>query len=480
MENVYNWDEKGFMMGISHSTKRVMSKEAYTSGRNRQASQDGSREFVTLLACICADGTAIPPALIYTGTGHELLDTWMNDLQDDDIAHFGTSENGWSSHEFGITWLQDIFNWYTKEKAGRSRRLLIVDGHSSHVNMEFLNWAHNERILILVLPPHSTHRLQPLDVVMFLPLSQFYSQELQKLMAEGLGFVTPTKRVFFTLFKKAWDRAFTEKNINSAFLKTGIWPLNTTLVVNVISQRELTPHQYKEGELKTPKTSKGIRRFQREFRLNPTNAKRDKLFKANEELSAQVSILTSKAQGLENALKQKGEKKRGRPLNLIGEESTRSAQLFSPARIRKAQEFQALQEQEKEKERDAIEQRKLIAAQKKKDIKKQKEDRCIQRQIERSARLEKKENEAIQKALIKVQLAQERLRKKETEQASINARKHTREELSSIQASIKRVKRAQNQEVVKRAPEAKKEEAIVQVLKSGRGRRIQLPERFKT
>jgi hypothetical protein len=46
---------------------------------------------------------------------------------------------------------------------------------------------------------------------MFLLLSQFYLQELQNLIAEGLGFVTPTKRMFFT-----------EKNFNSAFLKTGI------------------------------------------------------------------------------------------------------------------------------------------------------------------------------------------------------------------------------------------------------------------
>jgi hypothetical protein len=159
MENIYNWDEKGFMMGISHSTKRVMSKEAYTSGRNRQASQDGSREFITLLACICTDGTYIPLALIYTSNSHDLLDTWICDLQDEDIAHFGSSENGWSSYEFGMTWLRDIFNQYIKEKASRSKRLLIVDRHSSHVNMAFLNWAYDERIIILVLPPHSTHRL---------------------------------------------------------------------------------------------------------------------------------------------------------------------------------------------------------------------------------------------------------------------------------------------------------------------------------
>jgi hypothetical protein len=30
---MYNWDEKGFMIGIAGATKRVINREAYTSGR---------------------------------------------------------------------------------------------------------------------------------------------------------------------------------------------------------------------------------------------------------------------------------------------------------------------------------------------------------------------------------------------------------------------------------------------------------------
>jgi hypothetical protein len=100
-------------------------------------------------------------------------------------------------------WLKQIFERFTKEKAGRGRRLLIVDSHSSHVNMAFLDWAHQHRILILVLLPHATHRLQPLDVGMFLPLSQGYSKELHNLMFVGLGFVRMSKALFFLLFEKA-------------------------------------------------------------------------------------------------------------------------------------------------------------------------------------------------------------------------------------------------------------------------------------
>ena len=479
MENIYNWDEKGFMLGISHSTKRVMSKEAYISGQRTQAAQDGSREFITLLACICADGTYIPPALIYQGTSHDLLDTWMDDLQEGDECYFGSSENGWSSNEFGLEWLQKVFNRHTKEKSGQGRRLLIVDGHSSHVNISFLDWADQERIIILVLPPHSTHRLQPLDVAMFLPLSIYYSQELQTLMSKGLGLIRMSKRMFYSLFKLAWDKAFIKENIDSAFTKTGIWPFNVTLVIDVIRIHAITPPIYELGELKTPKTSKAIRKFQREFRLDPTNEKRDKLFKANEQLSTEVAILKSRAQGLEDVIKRKGEKKRGKPLNLIGEESNGCAQLFSPARIHKAREYQTAQDQLKEDEKEAIITRRTTAIEKKRVEMQVKEDRRIQKGIEKAMKEEEKTAEAIRKALNKVQLSEQRAQKKEEERASIESRKRIREELN-----------APHQSPVKKRSKRKAIGSIegnievgtdieVKAATTERGRHIVLPERFR-
>ena len=67
-----------------------MSKEAYDSGRVRQAAQDGSREFITLLACVSAIGKALPPALIYKGESHDLRDSWLDELTVNDMAYFGS------------------------------------------------------------------------------------------------------------------------------------------------------------------------------------------------------------------------------------------------------------------------------------------------------------------------------------------------------------------------------------------------------
>jgi len=40
--------------------------------------------------------------------------------------------------------------------------------------------AQDYKIIILALSPHSTYKLQPLDVGLFAPIAQHYSQELMK------------------------------------------------------------------------------------------------------------------------------------------------------------------------------------------------------------------------------------------------------------------------------------------------------------
>jgi hypothetical protein len=49
-----------------------MTREALESGRVSKVQTDGNREFISLLACIYADGTTIPLALIYKGDSHDL------------------------------------------------------------------------------------------------------------------------------------------------------------------------------------------------------------------------------------------------------------------------------------------------------------------------------------------------------------------------------------------------------------------------
>ena len=63
--HIYNIDEKGFLLGITTRSKRIFSRQEYERKAVRQAIQDGNREWISLLAYICADRSALDPSLIY-------------------------------------------------------------------------------------------------------------------------------------------------------------------------------------------------------------------------------------------------------------------------------------------------------------------------------------------------------------------------------------------------------------------------------
>jgi hypothetical protein len=160
----------------------------------------------------------------------------------------------------GLQWLQKIFDPATKAKAGRSKRLLIVDRHSSYVNMEFINWADQNSIIIYILPSHTTHQLQPLDVGLFSPLSTAYSKQLSNLMHKSLGMVSMTKRFFYPLFRNAYRASFTKKNILHAFEKPGIFPVDLKKVLGKLKRLEVpNGPDLPVTQLQTPKSCRAVR-----------------------------------------------------------------------------------------------------------------------------------------------------------------------------------------------------------------------------
>ena len=97
--------------------------------------------------------------------------------------------------------------------------------------MRFVDYCDKHNILLAVLPPHSTHRLQPLNVSIFSPLANAYSKQIDEFIQSSQGFSRITKRSFWMLFQEAWKSALTASNILSGFAATGIWPFNPTKVL---------------------------------------------------------------------------------------------------------------------------------------------------------------------------------------------------------------------------------------------------------
>lgn len=222
--HIYNMDEKGFLIGITSRSKRVFSKQLWEQKKVTAALQDGNREWITILACICADGSALDPAVIFEGQG-AIRNAWIHDVEvGKHQAFFATSPSGWTNNDLGLAWLEQVFDRLTKSKARSSYRILILDGHGSHLTDDFISYCDSNKILLMVFPPHSTHSLQPLDVVLFSPLSTAYSTELARHLHQSQGLIAVKKGDFFPLFWAAYNTSFTSKNILKAFEATGVAP----------------------------------------------------------------------------------------------------------------------------------------------------------------------------------------------------------------------------------------------------------------
>lgn len=101
------------------------------------------------------------------------------------LIHATSLPTGWTNNDIGLAWLTQVFDRYTKQKARQNYCLLIVDGHGSHLTRDFLEYCYQNRIIVAILPPHSTQTLQPLDVVCFKSLSFNYSKALSNYLQES-------------------------------------------------------------------------------------------------------------------------------------------------------------------------------------------------------------------------------------------------------------------------------------------------------
>ncbi|KIM29371.1 hypothetical protein M408DRAFT_68262, partial [Serendipita vermifera MAFF 305830] len=173
-------DEKGIVCGQDERVKVWVSRKQ----KNTVTIGEKERELTTIIETICADGQSIAPMIIFKGVRQSKQ--WFVEDDNGMNATIGVSPNGWTDQELSFQWMQKVFVPETKKKCKNSLpRLLIVDGHNSHTHYKFLEYANRCNVIVLCLPPHTTHRLQPCDVGVFGPLSKAWKKEVQKCFAEG-------------------------------------------------------------------------------------------------------------------------------------------------------------------------------------------------------------------------------------------------------------------------------------------------------
>ncbi|KAB0800104.1 hypothetical protein PPYR_07984 [Photinus pyralis] len=189
-DDIWNCDETG--LTTVHKPQRVLAEKGLKQVGQITSGERG--QLVTMCCFINASGNTAPPAYIFPR---------QRNL---DII---------------------VFDHFVKHARCSKERPLVLffDNHDSHVSIEIITAARNSGVYLITFPPHSSHRLQPLDVAVYGTLKTRYNQACDDFMATNPGKPITIYNIG-ALSQKAFVQALNKSNIIKGFEKAGIWPFS--------------------------------------------------------------------------------------------------------------------------------------------------------------------------------------------------------------------------------------------------------------
>jgi hypothetical protein len=192
------------------------------------------------------------PYFVAPGTVH--LQRWYEGGTLSEESRIAVSLSGYSNDALAIDWLYH-FQQHTYIRACGGPRLLLFDGHGSHLTWELLDLCERWDIIPFIFPAHTTHIIQPLDGSPFRALKDAFRAKNNSIAQWGgdpsdIG-------IFFREITGIRQQAFTSRTIRKAFADRGIFPFNPSLVINRLdAARSPTPElHWPTGDTPPPQSS---------------------------------------------------------------------------------------------------------------------------------------------------------------------------------------------------------------------------------
>ena len=143
------------------------------------------------------------------------------------------TDNGWINGKAFLTWL----TWFVDVVRPTATKtvLLLLDNHEAHKYYPALQFASKNHVIMLSFVPHTTHRMQPLDVAVYRALKIFFEQEINAFQKLHIGRIIKQHDIAKLLtpaYLKAASahlKAASAQNAVSGFKTHGIWPYNPSV-----------------------------------------------------------------------------------------------------------------------------------------------------------------------------------------------------------------------------------------------------------
>ena len=145
------------------------------------------------------------------------------------------SNSGFLNDQLSYEWIKHFEVHSAKSQTG-AHRLLLLDGYGSHCTYELLDHCEKNNIVPFCLPPHMTHLLQPLDIVVFQPYKHWHAEAVDA--AARTGCVDFNKLEFLEALGSVCQKALKPSTILSSFRETGLIPYRPKKVVDTLREKE--------------------------------------------------------------------------------------------------------------------------------------------------------------------------------------------------------------------------------------------------
>ncbi|XP_046393584.1 uncharacterized protein LOC124161317 [Ischnura elegans] len=212
---IYNVDETG--LSTVHVPPKIVAPKGIKQLGSMTSGERGQN--VTMIAAINAVGNHIPPMFVFPRVNFK--DFMLTGAPVGSIG--GANPSGWSNESLFLKFL-DHFIQHAKPSK-EEPILMFLDNHDSHVNIPVIEKARASGIIMITFPPHTSHKLQPLDRTVFGSFKMHYNRAMNNWMSSNPGKSVSVYDVA-QLVGRAFPLAFTTSNILSGFSATGISPLN--------------------------------------------------------------------------------------------------------------------------------------------------------------------------------------------------------------------------------------------------------------
>lgn len=211
-----------FCLDETSTTTVQKPRKVLASKAARQLNKVTSAERGTLVTTCCivsATGSTLPPVMIFP---RKKFKTHM--LNGAPPGTLGLAQpTGWMTGEMFIEVIKHFVKLTSSTKENPT--LMLMDNHESHLNPAALNIAKNNGVTLLTIPPHTSHKLQALDVSVFGPFQNYYNGAADSWMHRHPGQTLSIYQVA-EIMGVAFDKAMTPSNIRSGFRKTGVFPFD--------------------------------------------------------------------------------------------------------------------------------------------------------------------------------------------------------------------------------------------------------------